>query len=102
MITEETMTKLDAMLKRYPIMGRRKRKRVLVLMAEYIPQYSVERVLNRNRMPQWVSWENMNEEQREQARKIVAVYIDVWTAFWFNNWEFKINSKGDVGQVRKR
>ena len=102
MITDETKTNLDTMLKRYPVMGRRKRERVLVLMAEYIPQCSIERVIDRNKGQQWLRWNSLNTSQQDQARKIVVNYVEIWTVFWFNGWEFKINSKGDVGEVRKR
>lgn len=42
------MDRLDGMLKRYPELGRKKRVRVLALMAEYIPGDRVMKMVNRN------------------------------------------------------
>jgi len=48
MLTNEQMDRLDEMLKRYPELGRKKRVRVLALMAEYIPADRIDKMLGRN------------------------------------------------------
>ncbi len=48
MITEETMKRLDAMLRRYSEMGWKKCRRLLKLIAEYVPQGKIEHVLDKS------------------------------------------------------
>lgn len=48
MITDEMRKKLDDALRRYHKLGWKKRRRLLVLIAEYVPQDRVEHVLDRN------------------------------------------------------